>query len=332
MTSYDLEPDYDYMFVEVHDVDADTWTTAPDTEGNTTDDTGLSCFAGGDGSDWQSLHPFLTHYQTKTGAESCDPTGTGGGEWNAATGSSGGWVPWNVDLTPWAGKHIEVYVTVATDPASLGLGVWIDQTKITADGATVSETGFETDDGGWTIGPPPEGTDNPENGWARAQESFKEGGVVGTNDSVYTGFGFEGVNESARVPFMRAVLRHLGIRGRSSSGPAPSPPHHTPAHKPAKLGKKALNASRSGKVKVKVGCTGTGLCRGTVRLIRSGRTLGKRNFAIAGGKSQSVAVKLSRSARKALKKHKAMQVRVTVSGTDTTGSSIAASQRVKLRR
>ena len=45
---------------------------------NTTTDTGLSCFAGGDGSDWQSLHPFLTHYQTKTGPESCSSTGTSG--------------------------------------------------------------------------------------------------------------------------------------------------------------------------------------------------------------------------------------------------------------
>ena len=32
MTSYDLEPDYDYMFVEVHTVGQDDWTTLPDAE------------------------------------------------------------------------------------------------------------------------------------------------------------------------------------------------------------------------------------------------------------------------------------------------------------
>ena len=36
------------------------------------------------------------------------------GDWNGATGSSGGWVDWKADLTPWAGKKIEVHITVAT--------------------------------------------------------------------------------------------------------------------------------------------------------------------------------------------------------------------------
>ena len=61
-------------------------------------------------------------------------------------------------------------------------------------------------DGGWAVGPPPEGTDSPTNGWTRRGAEFSEGGVVTTDDTVYTGFGFEGINESARTEFMRRTL------------------------------------------------------------------------------------------------------------------------------
>ena len=98
-----------------------------------------------------------------------------------------------------------------TDWGTLGLGVWVDDLKLT-DGATVLESNdFETDLGGWTVGPPPAGTDVPTNGWERRTEEFKEGGVVATDDTVYTGFGFEGINESARNEFMKRTLTHLGV-------------------------------------------------------------------------------------------------------------------------
>ena len=88
-TSYDTEADWDYLFVEAHEVGTDTWTTLPDANGHTGTDTGLSCAAG-----WNELHPFLNHYQ---GAD-CSPTGTTG-TWNAATGASAGWEEWVVDLS-----------------------------------------------------------------------------------------------------------------------------------------------------------------------------------------------------------------------------------------
>ena len=50
---------------------------AEEKNGLTADDTGLSCPSTGDGSNWQSLHPFLAHYQTKIDdGYDCDPTGT----------------------------------------------------------------------------------------------------------------------------------------------------------------------------------------------------------------------------------------------------------------
>jgi hypothetical protein len=334
MTSFDLEPDYDYMFVEAHTVGQDDWTTLPDMDDTTSDDYGLSCFAGGDGSDWQSLHPFLTHYQTKTGPESCESSGTTG-DWNALTASSGGWIPLRFDLSAYAGKQVEVSITVATDPASLGLGVWVDDAKITADGATVAETSFEDDNHGWEIGPPPEGTLNPENGWAREQESFKEGGVVGTNDSVYAGFAFEDMNAGARPQFMGAVMRYLGVQGhgKPSGSPPPSQPLTPgPTAHAAKLSQRLLDATKRGRVKVRVGCTSDTTCKGVVRLRRNGKTLAKKGFTIGAGKSKVLTLKLSKSARRLLARKGSLRVRLSVQGTDAKGGSINASRRLRLAR
>jgi hypothetical protein len=43
-------------------------------------------------------------------------------------------------------------------------------------------------------------------------EEFQEGAVVATDDTVYSGFGFEGIRTQAkRNEFMRGVLTHLGL-------------------------------------------------------------------------------------------------------------------------
>ena len=47
------------MIVEAHTVGQEDWTTLPDMNGHTTDDTGQSCLI-----DWRSIHPFLDNYQT----------------------------------------------------------------------------------------------------------------------------------------------------------------------------------------------------------------------------------------------------------------------------
>jgi hypothetical protein len=206
----------------------------------------------------------------------------------------------------------------------------VDATKVTVDGATVSETSFEDDNHGWTVGPPPEGTENPENGWARAQESFKEGGVVGTNDSVYAGFAFEDMDASTRPKFMGAVMRYLGIRTKPHhSSPTPSAP---PKAYAAKFMQRLLKASKKGRVKVALGCTSPAACKGTVRLLRNGKTLGKKAFSIDAGKSKRLTVKLSKSARRMLAKKGSLRVRVSVQGADAGGGSINASRRIRLAR
>ena len=129
--SYDLEPNYDYMFVEIHTVGEDDWTTLADANGNTSADTGLSCPTTGDGSAWQTNHPFLAHYQTVIDSgNACTATGFSG-SWNATTGNSGGWQDWSLPIPPaYHGENVEISVSVVTDPAFLGLGAWVDELRV----------------------------------------------------------------------------------------------------------------------------------------------------------------------------------------------------------
>jgi murein tripeptide amidase MpaA len=211
--SHDLEDQWDFMVVEAREVGTDNWTTLPDKGGLTTQSVGDSCAEG-----WRTIHPQLDHYQTQAADGTCSPTGTTGA-WNASTGSSEGWKDWTVDLGPYAGKKVELAISVITDWGTLGLGTWIDDVKITLDGAIASETSFETDEGGWTAGPPPEGTTNEENGWKRVTEQFQEGPVVGTKDTVFTGFGLEGIKDVAgRAAFLKAAFDHVGPRDRPVQG------------------------------------------------------------------------------------------------------------------
>jgi hypothetical protein len=205
--SADLEPNWDYMAVEVREAGTDEWTTLPAPDVTTTG-TGDSCPEG-----WSELHPQLEHYQTVGADGACTPTGTTG-DWNAFTGNSEGWQDWNVDLSEYSGKQVEVAISVITDWGTLGLGVWVDDAKVTIDGAEAAATDFESDEGGWQLGPSPEGSANPVVGWSRATEQFTEGAVVATDDTVYTGFGFEGITGAdERTEFMRGVLEHLGLTG-----------------------------------------------------------------------------------------------------------------------
>ena len=228
--SADLEPGWDFLVVEARDVttdpNSDAWTTLAevDTDGAagtadvslTTQDTGDSCDAGLH-TNTDAPHPFLLHYWSPT----CDPQGTTGA-WNGFTGSTSGWRHWTSDLSAYAGKKVDIRISVITDWGTLGLGTWIDDVRVSNGSTTLEFNDFETDLGGWTIGPPPAGTDIEINGWVRRTEQFKEGGVVATNDTLYTGFGFEGINESARNEFMKRTLTHLGVLA-TRRRPAPPP-------------------------------------------------------------------------------------------------------------
>ena len=150
------EEPWDYFFVEAHAVGSDGWTTLPDANGHTSQDTGFSCPY------WHGLHPFLAHYQTDNDDGTCSPTGTSGAWW-AATGDSGGWEPWRVDLSSYAGTSVEVSLTVASDDFFQALGVFLDDvTTPTGAGSTSFEGG---DLAGWTVSGAPVGSGANENDW-----------------------------------------------------------------------------------------------------------------------------------------------------------------------
>jgi len=204
-TSYDTELDWDHLFVEAHTVGQNDWTTLPDQNGHTTQATGESCKQENSGG-WRTLHPFLDHYQTQNGPSTCDPSGTTGA-WNAASGGSGGWQQWSVDLSAYAGKQIELSISYASDWATQGLGVFVDDIVVsTGEGSTSFEASFD----GWTPGQPSDSAANGNDFIRTTAAGFPEAAVVTTPDTVYMGFGFEGITDAAvRATVMDRVMGYL---------------------------------------------------------------------------------------------------------------------------
>ncbi|GLI27267.1 zinc carboxypeptidase [Agromyces rhizosphaerae] len=199
-TSYGIEANWDYMFVEVHTVGQDDWTTLPDLNGHTGTGTGDSCDSG-----WATeLHPFLFHYQDLA----CNPVGTTG-EWNAATGASDGVETWSIDLSAYAGSEIEVSISYATDWATGDLGVFVDDVVVDIDGSPTTES-FETDLGAWSVPGAPDGSAGNANDWERVGVLFEVAAIVATEDTLLFGFGFEGIStEAERNEVMSRSLDHL---------------------------------------------------------------------------------------------------------------------------
>jgi hypothetical protein len=196
--SYDIEVDWDYAFVEIAEAGSDNWTTLPDVNGLTTPSTGASCTAG-----WvDEIHPFLAHYMDAA----CLPIGSTG-EWHAFTGSSGGWVQVEMDLSAYAGKTVELHISYACDWATQGLGVFVDDIELS--GYPLED--FEADMGQWIVSPPPEGS-GAFNNWTRmAGAGFPEGPAIRTDNSVYLGFGFEAIDTAGnRNKVMDNVMQYFG--------------------------------------------------------------------------------------------------------------------------
>ena len=167
----DTEPDWDFLFVEAHTVGQDDWTTLPSVGGPTTQDTDWACPS------WLELHPFLEHYQTDNGDESCSPS-TDSGEWWAASGASDGYEQWTVDLSDFANSDVEVSISYASDGSVQGRGVYVDDITVsTGQGTTSFEDDGDTLDG-WTVPGAPAGSQANPNDW-----------MVGTVDDVPSSVG-----------------------------------------------------------------------------------------------------------------------------------------------
>ena len=163
--------------------------------------------------DWQSIHPFVKRYQTyNPKTKKCSSTGTTG-EWNGATGSSGGYQEWSIDLSDYAGSQVEISISYVQDFAVSNLGVFLDDVVVTED-SDETTIDFESDLGGFTAGPPPNRSGpGTQRMWERSESlGFVDGPGVATEDSVYWGFGFEGVTDRAtRAEVLGDTLSYLGV-------------------------------------------------------------------------------------------------------------------------
>jgi hypothetical protein len=349
--SYDTEPDYDYVIVEAHHVGMDDWTTLPDANGNTDTDVGSSCDI-----NWDTLHPFLVHYQTNIGRstdegdEDCTGTGTTG-VWNGATGNSGGYQSWKIDLSAYAGSQVEVSISYVQDFAVAGLGVFVEDAVLTEDGVVTSQTSFEDGLGGFTAGPPPAGTLGTQQQWtSRGSVGYVDGPGVQTPRSVTWGFGLEGVNGAGvRATLMAGAMRHLGVLTPPPPAPGPPPgPPPAPAPPPgpppppavtptqrAYIALMTLRANRSGYFRVRIKCpasTSTNLCRGAARVTANSKTIASRTFSIRANRYTYVRMRLNKTGRALLRRHRSVRVGLRVRSRTRAGALVSKSRRMTLRR
>ncbi|MEV7415071.1 M14 family zinc carboxypeptidase [Streptomyces sp. NPDC089919] len=200
--NWNTEPGYDHAVLEAHTTGAEDWTTLPDLNGQSSTAVPEECGAGfliGD-------HPFLAHYLTLAGGN-CTGGGTTGA-WNSFTGSAGGWKQVAFDLSPYAGKKVELALSYVTDPGSGGRGVFADEARLVIGGADQEDEGFETGLGSWTAQGSPAGSPAVPGDWSRTGELFQSFASVTTRDTVLLGFGLEHLTD----PEDRSVLIGKALR------------------------------------------------------------------------------------------------------------------------
>ena len=202
--AYDLELGYDNVLVEVRPVNSEDWTTLPEEGGATSTEVPTECEAGF----YAGVHPQLLHYLTIDNP--CLAIGTTG-EWNAMTGSSGGWIPVSFDLSDYAGQEIELVVSYVTDPGTGGLGVILDDTKLVTTAGESEAEGFEVDLGEWQLLGPPSGSPANFSDWERAQGLADLVAAIATSDTLIFGFGLEQLaTDEERAEVVGRILAHFG--------------------------------------------------------------------------------------------------------------------------
>jgi len=202
--SYNLEGGYDNIVVEARTPGGNDWTTLPDLNGGTSQQTPTECEA----AFYAAQHPDLNNYLTV--ANPCLPTGATG-EWHAFTGDSGGWTDAAIDLSAYAGSVVEVSISYITDPGSGGIGVFIDDAFVTVDGVAGAVNGFEDGFGDFVVSGPPASSPGNAIDWITSPALFDQPAAIAvTEDTVTYGFGFEAITTAeGRASAMAEVLAHL---------------------------------------------------------------------------------------------------------------------------
>jgi hypothetical protein len=109
-SNYVIENNWDYGYVEVHDLATGLWYTLP----------GI-----------KTISTIPNGQDNPNCPDNFEPTAyLAAGRWNAFTGDGGGWYQEQMSLTPFAGHNIELYFTYWTDGASELRGWYIDDIEI----------------------------------------------------------------------------------------------------------------------------------------------------------------------------------------------------------
>ena len=209
--SYSTLATFHHAIVEAAPSGTDQWTTLRDLNGRTSPATPSSCV----GLDLLDLHPFLRHYlsQDAPGAP-CRPTGTTG-TWNGFTGDSPGWVDARFDLSPYAGRSVDVKLSYVTDFVEAGVaggvGVFVDVTRLLAGRRVRDADGFERPTSAWTVeGPPPGSPPANQGDFAITTTLIDLAASVSTEDTVLFGYGIESLAAPEdRATVLGRALDHL---------------------------------------------------------------------------------------------------------------------------
>ena len=181
--SINTEPSYDNVIVEAHTVGQDNWTTLADLNGGTQTSPPAECEPGGF---LLQMHPFLAHY---LGGPGCTGPGTTG-TWNSFTATTGGWHQAAFNLTNYLGGQVEVVISYVTDPASGGVGAFVDDTAVEVDGV-VDADGFEGATSTWSVPGSPPGSGPNQGDWQFAEKLINAFAATSTSDTLLLGFGLE---------------------------------------------------------------------------------------------------------------------------------------------
>ena len=82
-------------------------------------------------------------------------------------------------------------ITYVTDPASGGVGAFVDDTRIVIDDAVAEADGFEGPTRTWTPGGPPAGSPPNARNWQIGDRLVNFFAGTSTQDSLLLGFGLE---------------------------------------------------------------------------------------------------------------------------------------------
>ena len=204
--SFSTTVTFDHVIVEAAPSGTDQWTTLRDLRGGTSPAPPSPCPI-----DLLTTHPFLSHYLTA--GTPCAPRGTTG-TWNAFTNESGGWREAAFDLSAYVGGSVDVkisYVANADVGAKNGVGVFVDDTRVTTTAGTLDADGFEGETSLWTPEGPPAGSP-PANGrgFAITSEAIAVSAAVATRDTVLFGYGIEALaTPQERAEVLGRALDHL---------------------------------------------------------------------------------------------------------------------------